>query len=70
MDNANFSEKARREIITDPHKAVTTYAELRDLSNELASRNEKAWDSMIHLTEHVETSTRVLWEEMEQILSV
>jgi hypothetical protein len=70
LDDANVSEKAPREIITDPHKAVTTYAELRNLSNELASRSEKAWGSMIHLTEHVETSARVLWEEMEQILSV
>jgi hypothetical protein len=25
---------------------------------------------MIHLTEYVEASTRQLWEEMEQILSV
>jgi RAD50-interacting protein 1 len=67
---ANGSEKARREISTDPHEALKTYTQLRDLSNELNSRNEKAWGSMIHLTEYVEASTKQLWEEMEQTLSV
>ena len=66
----NGSEKARGEISTDPHESLKTYTQLRDLSNELNSRNEKAWGSMIHLTEYVEASTKQLWEEMEQILSV
>jgi hypothetical protein len=64
------SEKARQEISSNPHEALKTYTNLRDLSSELNSRNEKAWGSMIHLTEYVETSTKQLWEEMEQILSV
>src|ERR1700738_867428 len=69
-DVTNISEKARSEIITDPRAALKTYTELRDLSNELSFRNEKAWDSIIHLTEYVKASVKVLWEEMEQILSV
>jgi len=68
--NPENSEKARQEIRTDSHAALTTYTSLRELSVELGSRNEKAWGSMIHLTEYVEASTRQLWEEMEQILSV
>jgi hypothetical protein len=67
---SNVSEKARMEIATSPHEALETYTRLRELSNELNSRNEKAWNSMIHLTEHVEKSTHLLWNEMEQILSV
>jgi hypothetical protein len=66
----NGSEKARREISTNPHEAVATYTQLRNISSELISRNEKAWGSMIHLIEYVEESTKQLWEEMEQTLSV
>ena len=66
----NGSEKARQEISSNAHEALETYTQLRGLSNELNSRNEKAWGSMIHLTEYVEATTRQLWEEMEQILSV
>jgi len=66
----DLSDKARQEIISNPHEALKTYTQLRDLSSELNLRNEKAWGSMIHLTEYVEGSTKQLWEEMEQVLSV
>jgi hypothetical protein len=64
------SEKARREITTDPHEALKAFTQLRNLANEFSSRNEKAWGSMIYLTEYVESSTRLLWDDMEEILSV
>jgi hypothetical protein len=64
------SERACQEILRDPHEALKTYEQLWDLSNELKSRNEKAWGSMIHLTEYVETSTKQLWESLEDKLSM
>jgi hypothetical protein len=64
------SERACQEILSDPHEALKTYEKLWDLSNELKSRNEKAWGSMIHLTEYVETSTKQLWESLEDKLSM
>jgi hypothetical protein len=54
----------------DPHEALKTYEQLRDLSNELQSRNEKAWGSMIYLIEYVDTSTKQLWEALEDTLSM
>jgi len=49
---------------------LKTYAQLRNLSNELQSRNEKAWGSVIHLIEYVETSAKKLWETLEDTLSM
>jgi len=49
---------------------LKTYAQLRSLSNELQSRNEKAWGSVIHLIEYVETSAKQLWEALEDTLSM
>jgi RAD50-interacting protein 1 len=60
----------RQQITVDSPAALKTYTKLHELSVELSSRNEKAWVSMIHLTEYVEASTRQLWQEMEDILSV
>jgi hypothetical protein len=60
----------RQQITVDSPAALKTYTKLHELSVELSSRNEKAWVSMIHLTEYVEASTRQLWQEIEDILSV
>jgi hypothetical protein len=64
------SERACREILKDRHEALKTYEQLWDLSNELKSRNDKAWRSMIHLIEYVDWSTKQLWESLEDKLSM
>ena len=67
---SNESETARQNISTNPQDSLQAYTRLRNLTNELSSRNEKAWGSMIHLIEHAEAITKQSWDEMEQCLSV
>ena len=65
----DLSAKTRNEITTDLRQATKTYTLLSNLSNELTSRNAKAWGSAVHLTEHIEVTVKQLWAEMEVALS-
>jgi RAD50-interacting protein 1 len=63
------SENVYQEMSTDLQEAVTFYLKLRNLSTELRSRNEKAWDSMVHLTDYVAIMVKKLWRDLEDHVS-
>ncbi|KAG0635592.1 TIP-1 family-domain-containing protein [Tuber brumale] len=64
-----LSDKARKEIRKDPKLALMPYNELQRLSKELKSRHEEMEGAAVHLVDHIEKTTGLLWDEMKSCLA-
>ncbi|RPA89814.1 hypothetical protein L873DRAFT_1822137 [Choiromyces venosus 120613-1] len=64
-----LSDEARKGIQKDPKLALVPYNKLQRLSKDLKSRHEEMEDAAVHLVDHVEKTTGLLWDEMKSRLA-